>query len=91
MSEHSDFIVHQPDTDPWMDEFMNVGLLALAIKMTPVCVYFCDANSLLLSPVPKPFTVGGTLGCSYYVSVSVLLKGHQVPLSSKCHCRIRTD
>lgn len=76
-----------------MDEFMNVGLLALAIQMTPVSV--CISVMLILffalSCSKNPLTVGGTLGCSYYVSVSVLLKGHRVPLLSKCHCRIRTD
>uniref|UniRef100_A0A8C4EE67 Ndrg family member 3a n=1 Tax=Dicentrarchus labrax TaxID=13489 RepID=A0A8C4EE67_DICLA len=57
--------VHQPDSAPLMDEVMNVGLLALAIQMTPVCLGFSVMLILfLLSPIPKPFSVGGNLGCS---------------------------
>lgn len=56
--------VYQPDSAPWMDEVMNVGLLALATDDVCLRVFFGIANSLLPSPVPKPFTVGGALGCS---------------------------
>lgn len=66
--------VHQLDSAPWMDEAMNVGLLAQAIQMMPVSVCFPVMLILFCSlPFPKPFTVGGALRCSSYVGASVLL------------------
>lgn len=84
--------VHQPDSkDGWNHKcrFACSGHTDEAC----LCVYFCSANSLLLSPVSQK-----TLHSWRHPrvkpacpSLSVVLKATESPLLSKCHWRIKTD
>lgn len=61
-----------------MDEVMNVGF-ACSGHTDDACVYFCDANSLLLSPTPKPSQREAPSGVACMLEPQCCFKGHQVP------------
>uniref|UniRef100_A0A3Q1BGA1 Protein NDRG2 n=1 Tax=Amphiprion ocellaris TaxID=80972 RepID=A0A3Q1BGA1_AMPOC len=57
-----------------------------------LCVYFFNAESLLLSLLfPNPSLWEALSGAASMSVPQCCFKGHQVPLLTKCHCRIRTD
>lgn len=44
--------------ESWIDKLMNVGLLAPALQLMPLCLYFSNAFSLLVSLVAKALQHG---------------------------------
>lgn len=77
------------DSDRWTDECSFAFTSCTDDRC--LCVSFCNTNSILHSLFPGPFTVGGQLCVSSVPEPGFYLKGHQVLLLSKCHCRIRAD
>lgn len=77
------------DSDRWTDECSFAFTSCTDDRC--LCVSFCNTNSILHSLFPGPFTVGGQPCVASMPEPGFYLKGHQVLLLSKCHCRIRAD